>query len=188
MLTKKFVWFLLPFIALVAVGCTSTTHPNVLPSGSQTIWPLAIGNRWVFRATVFDSSGNQRSTWIDTLKIVSDTLFGSDRWYVQVGFGGKGKFFLQNRANGLWGDGLEYEYPATRNDTYRLGDSTKIIVISADSLITVPAGTFHTVVYQFPGPPLTYEYFSPGVGPVRMEFGPTSSRSETMELLQAILK
>ena len=145
---------------------TSTPAPS-------TIMPLRIGNQWTHRFTYYDSLGNVTSSTNITTSIVSDTVIENERWF----FWNDSVF--TNRQDGLWylRGGLLAKYPANRNDTYRYGTDTlhspMVRVLSVDSLIVVPMGTFSCYVYEWTETTLHYvstvSFYCPNKGLIRKD-------------------
>lgn len=64
---------------------------------------------------------------------------------------------------------LKYKYPTSPGDTWDDGNDLGFLVVCTDTIISVPAGTFHCIRYQWIG----YlgmrgeQYASPGTGIVK---------------------
>lgn len=169
---------------------------DVLPDkpihAKDSIMALNVGNRWIWRATLYDTLGRAFSPYLDSLKIDSVQVTNSERWY----FPGRPyeKLAFANLAGGCYYRAfssavptpsfLFYKYPATLNETYKapqglvsgshvwIVDTLKIMtVLSTDTTITVPAGTFRCYLYRYAwvnGIFYSEEFLSPGVGWVRV--------------------
>jgi hypothetical protein len=128
-----------------------------------------------------------------TLNIESALEIG--RWYRVTGFAQNTTQYLSNRPNGLW-QVLFYddatlgkvtiinrlaEFPAAVGDTFMqpfpppLQSGTALVeVISTDSTVTVPAGTFTCLVYRFSlaatGRLLFNAFYAAGVGRIKIDY------------------
>ena len=148
-------------IAVVAAGliliaaCDTTGIPSDDFAGESLI-PLEIGNQWIWRTTEQSFvDGWQDSTYVDTTRVVADVLLDDERWY-QLRTNGE-EALATNRPSGYWKSGpggigahLVYQYPAEVGDTFpaiSAHDSSYVRVMSLDTTITVPAGTFQAVHY-----------------------------------------
>ena len=143
------------------------------PTGPSTIiefMPIEIGNQWITQHSYFDTLGVQIQINLpDTVTIIGDTLINSQRWCYQYYLG----YLLayRNAESGAFirlvspnTDGVEkllYQFPTYVGSAYAYpvvtfsGDSAWLsdtkdscTVISVDTVLTVPAGTFHCVQYR----------------------------------------
>lgn len=159
-----------------ASGCSDSP---VAPWGSE-IWPLAAGNRWMFRVLEYDAAGTLLSRRTDTLTVLRDTTLGEpafllsrDPFKLVAG----GPVVAAARADGLWmlADAthgqLLYKFPAAVGEEYFVstgGWSRKLRIMALRERRTVPAGRFACVRYeQVNG---TAYCLAPGIGPVWAEF------------------
>jgi hypothetical protein len=160
--------------------------------------PLAVGNTWYGKATIYDTSFNKLNEVSDTLEIVKDSIVNGDHWFVDK----YRKNLYRNTNNYLINRDLTtsgkndayFSYPTivggiTPYDTiFRDNNQTggvdtvyyMMIVSSTDTLITVPAGSFHCYCYQNyaklkDGTPTTDPqipdqaiWYSPGTGLIKM--------------------
>ena len=113
----------------------------------DVIIPLAVGNQWVTHTASWDSSGRPNVTLVDTARIVRDTTVQFERWFVD-----KTGSCVTNRPTGYWVlsnsvPDLFLKYPVSLNDSYVYGNDS-VQVVSMDTSITVPAGTFNCVGYK----------------------------------------
>ena len=133
---------------------------DIQPSTVNTsIYPLAVGNTWVYKYTLFDQFGTVVSTTID-----SDVVQRSLPYNSETAFDlGGGKSYLISRADGIYQwDGVpshaatQYlKYPAVTGDTCDFGRITfgKKWFFSQDLLVasgsvSTPAGNFSGIQYQ----------------------------------------
>jgi hypothetical protein len=142
----------IPSILAILVVAGPSCHSNdAAPSSPVTsvdvIIPLAVGNEWVAHVASWDSSGRANVIRIDTARIVRDTTIQLERWFVD----NRGNH-VTNRPTGYWVlsnavASMFLKYPVSLNDNYPYGNDT-IGVVSRDTSITVPAGTFSCVCYH----------------------------------------
>jgi hypothetical protein len=202
--------------AALLAGC-GVTDPTADPT---VIMPLKVGNTWIERVSEYDSAGILTRDYLDTMAIVSDEMIGSEHW-----FRSDEPVVRTNRTDGLWVrvDGfntwLAFHYPAAVADTFQTQQwqetfengaggiqfITYMTVTSTDTVITVPAGTYHCYAYELRGASLdgsplpdslhfTERYFyAPDVGPVKSEtsvgtMGAGVPGTQIRELVEARLK
>jgi hypothetical protein len=146
-----------------------TTEPDL-------IMPLAIGNLWEFRVDVYDTtSGTIDTSYLDTLKIVDDTIIQDERWYID-----QDGLLYTNKSDGLWRMAasdqpyLFLKFPATTGQTYSgnpdLGELMEVINTAVQ--VNVPHG-FH-ICYQYysrnTDPVFNYRYSNKfNLGPIAIE-------------------
>jgi hypothetical protein len=165
---------------LMICACSKKDSNPVTPGAPTTVFPLAVGNQWIMQGYIFDVASNAlKMAGKDTLTVGRDTTIQGETWYSQ----GDGTY-MSNRTGGLWqynadyGRQLYFKYPAQVNDTYSMisgdavngFDTASVKVISINQSITVPAGTFSCISYQWiakniQGARITYQV-APGKGPV----------------------
>ncbi len=167
---KSIIFSFLVVICLIS-ACSESSSPT---KHNDEIFPLAIGNKWVYQKTL----GNGFDTTC-TYQIMMDTILNNEKWY------GYGCTLLQNNESGLWAiliddsstnrnPTLFYKYPALAGQEYEYTD-IKVKVISINEEVTVPAGKFICYHYRFPLYKEEYlevymdYYLSPGVGMVKVE-------------------
>ncbi len=150
-------------------GCKDhDTNPLVI---ADVIYPLTIGNTWIFKVLSYDTLGNQYELMPSQILITGDTVIQGQQCYL-----GYETYF--NRSDGLYcftGDSgspfaLLYKYPAKVGDSYSEGNRT-ITVVSVNDTITVPAGTFVCYHYEVLAPYADTEerYLAPKIGLVMVE-------------------
>ena len=191
--------FALGLLTCSMFSCAKTSNPGG-PQDSGFIFPLKTGNYWVSQHETYDSLGTLRNAFVDTLRVVGDTMINSERWYYFLE-GAHG--FYTNRADGHYGyvaawspqPFLDLKYPAQQGDTYSIPYALGIReVVSTGASITVPAGTFTCYQYRSPYPnnwQWNY-YYTPGVGlilssGVRRSQGGSILQTSRMTLLQYFL-
>ena len=189
-------------------SCSKKDSNPVTTNNSTTIFALVIGNQWIYQNYTYDSaSGTLILAARDTAKITRDTLIQGEKWFTS----GNGSYSA-NRSDGNWeydtisGMQLNFKYPAQVNDSYKViifdsgghgSDTEKVKVLSINQSVTVPAGTFSCVTYQWSNPTgdaiATFQ-FAPGIGLVYEqleEINPANNRMfvfSKMELLSYSLK
>lgn len=140
------------------------------------IMPLTVGNRWIYHDVQSDTLGHVVWDGYDTLNVTGTAMVGEETWY-QCTDGYK----YTNRTDGLWkacqGNVLYRQFPTTRGASYQSGSypdyycsPSLIRVTGVDTVITVPAGTFHCITYysgDYYG--RTYYHYAPNVGLVRSD-------------------
>jgi len=175
--------------AMAVAGC-HTDHiggPNDTPHAA--LFPLGIGTRWTYDRvdSVEFATDPLLKTFHSTVSfsVLADTIGNGTTWAVLentndiVGGLISGHEYAANLQGGTWtwlvptgtafGAGLpaflDYPYPATKGATSNFGNTA---VLSTDSTVTVPAGTFHCIVYA----QLRDRVFvAPGVGVVWRSLG-----------------
>ena len=171
-------------------GIELTLEP--LPAAKDSIIALHVGNRWLWHITTYALDGSG-STYLDSMKIDSAQTVGTDKWffpgnpYTDLAYANRIDGCYYKSFNGIppTPDFLYYKYPARKNDIYKApvaffsGSSVYIVdtrrvmtVLSTDTSITVPAGTFRGYLYRYDytdGSSYWREFLAPSVGWVRVE-------------------
>lgn len=173
--------FLLLLLFFLGVSCKQDDYPTNNPLDNiQQIWPLKIGNYWVFHITNFDSLGNTVSIVKDSMLVVEKVQllcnltgykmieYRNDKYY--------GFTKAYNNLEGFWLEGggvcLMYSYP---NDTGKSIDNCypEQFVISKNATITVSVGIF--TCYHYSVESFYYGYFKqnawlcPNIGLIKKE-------------------
>jgi hypothetical protein len=153
---------------LTTSGTTSTETQKTGP------FPLKVGNTWTYKISSFDAEGKSLGTSGQVIYHVTlDTTVLGEKWYYLESNGG-GLFYF-NRTNGVWNfvKGTMqpfFKYPSTKNAWY----STNLgymIILSTDTNLTVPKGTFSCYQYRLvQSTPMFDYYFATGVGIVGIDF------------------
>lgn len=146
------------------------------PVDHGRILPLAVGNSWYYRESLFDTAGVPIGETRDTLTLVRDTLIGGLRWLADRGgvlYGVTDGIAVRNMFPSDTGANLFLLYPVRDGYVeydgpggYRVASLGRATVAT----VTVPAGTFECLAYIFRAPPretLAY-YVTPGVGIIRV--------------------
>lgn len=187
-------------IILLAASCgDKSTNPKQVGE----IWPLKIGSQWSFQLTEFDTNAVVISIDTLVLEVVKDTIIHNETFYLLTANGVRDPevWPMTNRDDGLWyyrdPDTIVIliKYPVTVGESFfQLHDS--LVVVSIDTLVTLPGGSFHCVRYDdyliTTGRLLGQIYAAPGVGLIKKEdfsqtFGGRLYLSEVMELISYVL-
>jgi hypothetical protein len=182
------VIMMLLLVAALVAGCkkdSNTVGPGGGTNTGSVIYPLSVGNQWVYRTTRMDSTGAILEQYTDTTLILRDTTIAGTTWYISTG-----NLMQLNKADGLWfrvdgGMGLmEFlflKYPASAGDSYEITFGQLSLgamsVQSTGVSVDVPAGTYTCHLYRLPSPmppsggSASYIEFSacPGVGLIKNE-------------------
>jgi hypothetical protein len=179
---KSFVIAMLFCFAAMMLTSCKKENPVESSSTAKQIWPLKSGNAWAYHVIEYDTTGVITQSGSGAIAVTKDTIVGADTWYQISGFGSSGSMFYANRSDGLWimsnntsgiFKGLIFKYPVNTGESWNLGGD-QVFLQSTDTVITVPAGTFHCYAYRLSMS--DYYYFCPGVGFIAMDsYSRTSS-------------
>ncbi len=143
--------------------------------------PLAVGNMWEYYVSKFDTFPMPATHYYDTVQIVRDTLINAEQWFVdQDGVG------YTNCSDGLWRKirlnqdaHLALTFPGNIGDEslfiWELLYWIDISIDDMDTLISVPAGDFHCILYKgWSFGPLScqndhYIFYAPDIGLIKNE-------------------
>ncbi|HYF02255.1 MAG TPA: hypothetical protein VEC36_02680 [Patescibacteria group bacterium] len=192
---------LLIFIMTGLYGCTDTSsNPS---ENTEEIWPLKVGNQWIYRIHIIDSIGAAERIVLDTTTVIDSKTIDNEIWYdiyqngiVQL------KIYFKNRPDGLWAihkaeSALVYKFPAKVGDILFENEDEKLEVISTDTSITTPAGIFKCYAYKetdyreiFGEIEITEKinYVSPNIGPVAASVQSSNGIKSRSELIRYTLK
>jgi hypothetical protein len=174
------------------LGCGKKSDNPASASPSVTIsgpFPLKVGNVWNYKLTSFDTSGVALAAPQDFVyQITKDTAVFNEQWYCM-----SGALYYINRTDGVWRvfNGtpvLFFKYPAKLSDSYS-SSIGRIRVMSIDTSITVPKGTFHCYQYrlsQANGSQFDY-YFLEGIGIARIDVFEQTLSGRTYIMSQYLL-
>ncbi|MES2766499.1 MAG: hypothetical protein V4642_11550 [Bacteroidota bacterium] len=189
---KSAIFKLCFYVILVSIASCSDNSTEPDSAKSEGIIPLKVGNQWIFKRYEIDSTGNQIAEYRDTMKITGTKMFGSEVWYKTYISAGSGyitaEVFQLNRADGLWNrdyieePNLSIKFPAKVGDTFFSGEPDdpqdtmyhrKMHVISTDTMITTPAGTFkcYAYAYYYNNSQILAQtlFYSPAIGYIKEE-------------------
>jgi hypothetical protein len=158
--------------ALSASGCKdSSTSPESLPSVS--IWPLAVGNKWVYQYEYVDSTGARFHTTVDSVQVYGTISLSSETWYLLNGFMSD---TLAIRSNGIYASPsspvLILNFPATTGDSVRTSDTTYVKLTSINDTATVMGVIMQAYKYRhgWMNPRILPDdyYMVPNMGPIQI--------------------
>jgi hypothetical protein len=167
---------ILLLILLLSILCTAC-EDSVPPNGEvlNQIIPLKVGNEWTLRIQWYDSSGTVTNVHYDSFSIARDTIIQNERWFIWSNIA---RTIATNRQSGYWyrfgnSSYLVLKYPVRKGEYYNYGEGPDIYlnvtVLSIDSVISVPAGDFSCIVYEWRnsyGPLSSIECYAPNIGMV----------------------
>jgi len=166
---KQFLYFVI--LLLTFTSCKTDNPVDINTPSTSVLLPLDVGNSWTFRRTEYNTNGSVN--YIDTItqNIVKDSSLYGFKW----SFESYEQFLYQNDKQGLWifytEPRLYYRYPSSPNVHFVQNYDT-VTVVSTDTLITTPAGSFHCYHYKidFNNFPIN-QFICPDLGFVNMEYG-----------------
>ena len=179
---KKIIYLLQAYFFILLSCNDNSTNP----SETKEIWPLKVGNYWVWKFTNYDSVGNIKFEFVDTVTVYKDSLYGTEKIYAMKSLGTHIIFeydFAFNRIDGFYGISIEnndidsyliFKYPGKVGDWF-VQNSDSITIISTNELYQSTAGKF--ICYKY-AKYYNYEktfsklesYFSPGIGQIGVEY------------------
>jgi hypothetical protein len=173
----------------VASSCAAPAEESIAPPDTSSslptspIIPLAIGTRWTYDeidSVVFTTDTSRHRSFHQRLSfaVIADTVTAKGTWsvldsaYNVVDGPTAGHTYVANLNGGFWEwtlpigypvfaqlpPFLEFPYPARAGASANLGITT---VLSTDTVMTVPAGTFHCLLYAESRDSV---FVAPGVG------------------------
>ncbi len=164
-------------ILLFLDGCDKS-NPVEVNHSPQSIIPLVVGNTWNFSGTSYDTLGSVNEIFGELYKVSGDTVIFGRKLTVYAGqccantdsgliaYSGYGVSSLSPNDT-IVSYRLVYKYPTYTGDRFNYD----IRVGNVDTIINVPAGSFHCIKYQNYDPisGILYgdTYISPGFGPVK---------------------
>jgi hypothetical protein len=145
-------YFLFILTSLLIYNCSESTEPDY---SNLDLIPLAVGNKWNYKTTTFDSTGNVINQQNGNTSIIKDTLINGIKWYgYDHDFPG---VWNTNKSDGYWQfleadslwfmndtSGVVYKFPTHVGDVYGNPQYPKEVV-SVNERISVPAGDFRTI-------------------------------------------
>jgi hypothetical protein len=174
--------------SILFLSCSESTEPD---SSTFSFIPLTIGNKWEYKVTHFDSTGNVTNQIYGTRTIFKDTVVKGITWYAYTGdFRGN---WNTNKSDGYWvfiepdsvssindTSWIVYKFPTHLGDIYGSTDHPTEVVSTNES-ISVPAGNFRTIHYRIELDDIIFfnylgvsfdSYVCPGLGIVKtMQIG-----------------
>jgi hypothetical protein len=184
--------FVFVILGLTFAACNNNVAGPSMATNSSFI-PLSTSNKWVSLVTKYDSLGNVLSSYSDSTQF-EDTVISNIVWYHTK----NNDYAYANSDSGvitrLIGEKtnshiyLSYKYPVVRGECFAspslacasLGNAWLVdtayhtLVLSTDTVITVPAGSYHCIGYQTKNNDTnttwsTIEYISPHYGWIKAE-------------------
>ena len=166
---KQILYFSIMLLTLTSCKTDNPVDVNI-PSTSVLL-PLDVGNSWTFKRTAYNIDGSINYSDTITQKIVKDSSLYGFKW----SFESYEQILFQNDEQGLWGfytePRLYYRYPSAKNVQFVQNYDT-VTVVSTDTLVITPAGSFHCYHYKidFNNFPIN-QFICPDLGYVNMEYG-----------------
>jgi hypothetical protein len=147
---------ILLLFVVTTIGCKSGTSA---PEENKVILPLAIGNTWQYQTTSYDSNKKVTDVRTDTTLIQDTSQINGEIFYFSRAniFSRTG---YKNESDGLWvhkeGEAMApytilfIPYPISVNtvEWQSMPFVSSIVLLNTDTVITVPAGSFHTLQYR----------------------------------------
>lgn len=178
---------------------------------STPVWPLAVGEAWIYRVVETDSAGTIVQARDDTLRVLDERTYAGERWLVvnrhpaMVWIGNFPELtrLVRNGSTGLFfcvvggGAATVFKSPARVDDKYSgsFYGPDWAYVLAIDTPQTVPAGTFRTTLYEMRDASRVWSrYFvAPGFGLVRVEVpavagDPSASDPRTRKIAVDLLR
>lgn len=182
--------YLLVYLAIIIFsGCESDTTGPSMPEGP--IMPLAVGNTWIYKTSSLNNDGSTDSIYYDTIAIKGVTIVNGDSIFY-FDHGTAGLLSGTSYSIAIFGDNnfkLFAKYPTRPGEIFRRDtltfveydtsgsvlekDTSHITFVTKEipSIITVPAGTYTAVHYQYDILNKNFSnrgvyYYAPGVGEV----------------------
>jgi hypothetical protein len=177
---KKFILF---FVVLL-ISLVSCKEQATNTIDTTYIIPLKVGNIWYYKYFVYDSIGEVKNVYNDTIAITKDSMInGKHIYYMRETLSANKLIYnrwLINQDDGTYSwrthNGKDtfiiyLKYPAKIGDFFTHPNEMTVI----DSIQTpyqVPAGSFDCYKYNYLpdyGGELFFSYYSPGVGLIAKE-------------------
>jgi hypothetical protein len=158
-------------VALLAISASCHKSNPVAPNPTALqIVPLTVGNTWSYDGVFYDTTGSVLQVYGELHLVQQDSSLYGRTYYVYDGL-------CANTDSGLVQtysspsstySFLIYRYPAQLGYSYRSGNFIAV-VSQLDTLVQVPAGSFHCIRYTYTYDSLKCyeEYVTPGIGRVK---------------------
>ena len=157
-------------LVVLCASCKKDASPTEAAVVAPLL-PLNIGNFWIYNVDQIDSEGHTTPMLIDTTRVSRiDTIRG------KIVYSGRGLYpQIFTKTDGYYStyygepDILLLKYPCLRGDSFSSGLIVGpgfpygYTVVSVDTLIATPAGSFYCIAYRHR---LGMEFYAPGVGRV----------------------
>ena len=151
-------------------GCTKSNPAGPSPSNSEIV-PLTMGNAWTYRSIIYSPADSVLGDGPLSILVNRDTTISGIHLFSFWGWAAEGDSGLTTYTDGHFT--LYLKYPIDKGATYYAsGWGFTVLVSTIDTTITVPAGSFNCIDYQFYAQGyLDAEYFAcPRVGVVKEVF------------------
>ena len=157
-------------LSVCVLSCGKDDNNPVEPQHRNDIFPLEIGNYWIYERITLYGGGYE----LDTVEysVPRDTTIEGERWF-KLAQDGQETVWCVNRSDGHWRAGppeyLYYKYPTQTGDQYWISNGNTITVENDSDMVNVTAGEFCCVSYVLNIPDWNgFERWklSPGCGPV----------------------
>ena len=131
------------------LAACSENDKSINPNPPDVIFPLEIGNQWVYQNLDQDTI-----QYIDTLNCLSAKVINNNKYYLIQYADSKSGILITNKAKGVYylQDSIEDVcmalYPCVAGDTFHYVRNYTFVVASTDELVDVPAGSFKCIKYQ----------------------------------------
>lgn len=159
---------------------------------NKVIFPLKVGNYWIFSSNYYDSSGSSMSSTFDTISIKDYININSEKWfYLNL----SNDVVVTNKDGGVWiwedwnygeSPNLLFKYPGKINDSFLGGVNQSPTSIEGINIaVNVSAGNFQCYYYKIryaSGETENY-YVSPNIGIVKSEHYHLDNSRNVKELI-----
>ena len=163
--------FFLTF-SILLFSCSSESNPIIHFEENGKIYPLEIGNKWVYKQIYFDKNSKPIDTSNVSIEIGSSYEKDGQLWFSRIA----SWWQYSNQVDGLWTKHtqapseaipyLEYKYPTYEGEKY-----SNFNVISVNKIIKIGLGYFRTIQYRFSidaeNEGYTDSFLSPGIGLIK---------------------
>ena len=164
-----FVFVVICLSAFILAACHKNTPTETNAIERTPIVPLSVGNSWFYSGVTYDTLGSIIEPFLESVVISKDSLISNKRYFLY------NILFSINTDTGLVSiDGQTknyyYKYPVLLGETFHSILAVDFYVSCLDTIIQVPAGTFHCLRYEaFYGDVRIESFFlSPGTGEIKL--------------------
>ena len=180
---RKLAFSMMALAVMLVAGCSDDNGTNGGDPIPNVIVPLALGYTWAGTQIEYDFTGAEVVDFYQTFFVNQDTTIAGERWFAIAG----AKILLANRDDGLWirygfQDTLDLQepamyakYPTTVGQSWQSGISLSatVTVVSVDTSVTVPKGTYSCYLYEWvrdSGTRIDRYFMAPKAGWIKTEF------------------
>jgi hypothetical protein len=154
-------------IILISLSCHKESPTESNPIEKIPIVPLNLGNSWIYSGTSYDTLGSIIETFSQHYNVTKDSVISNVRYFLFNGY------LSVNTDSGLIsivGFKKEYyfNYPVLLNERFH-SLANDYFILSLDTIIQVPAGTFHCIRYECYNGNIRIgtDFISPGNGVIK---------------------